>query len=204
MRLRLLFATLLLTTLVGGPVIAFSNFHPGRASGGQNPRRVTIPAGTRILVRTNDSIDSSNSRVGFRFTGTLETNLQLDNLTVAPRGTPVHGQLVNAASAGRMSGGANLTLELTDIIINGTANPILTNAFEIRSQGQGGSTARRIVGGAGLGALVGGVAGGRPLGHRRGVRREEVIGSSVGLRGPPDVAICRIDRQRGNSLAYGR
>ena len=160
MRLRLLFATLLLTTLVGGPVIAFSNFHPGRASGGQNPRRVTIPAGTRILVRTNDSIDSSNSRVGFRFTGTLETNLQLDNLTVAPRGTPVHGQLVNAASAGRMSGGANLTLELTDIIINGTANPILTNAFEIRSQGQGGSTARRIVGGAGLGALVGGVAGG--------------------------------------------
>lgn len=191
MRLRLLFATLLLTTLIGGPVIAFSNLHLGRASGGQNPRRVTIPAGTRILVRTNDSIDSSNSRVGFRFTGTLETNLQLDNLTVAPRGTTVHGQLVNAASAGRMSGGANLTLELTDIIINGTANPVVTNSYEIRSQGQGGSTTRRIAGGAGLGALVGGIAGGG-----RGAAIGAAAGGGTGTalsaaRGGEQIAIPR-------------
>jgi hypothetical protein len=160
MRLGSIFAAVLLTCLVGVPMIAFANFHAGAASGGQNARRVTIPAGTRILVRTNDAIDSSRSRAGFRFTATLETNLQLDNVTVAPRGTVVHGQLTDAQSAGRMSGGANLTLELTDIIINGTANPIMTNSFEMHGQGQGGSTTRRVAGGAGLGALVGGIAGG--------------------------------------------
>jgi hypothetical protein len=128
--------------------------------GAQNQQRVTVPAGTRLLVRTTDRIDSRSSSPGSRFTGTLETNIQLDNITVAPRGTTVHGRLVDARSAGRTSGRSNLTLELTDIVINGTANPILTNTFEVRGRGQGGRTTRRGLRGAGLGALVGGIAGG--------------------------------------------
>src|SRR5262245_28982525 len=100
----------------------------------QNRQRVTIPAGTRLLVRTTDHIDSRSSRPGSRFTATLETNLQLDNVTVAPRGTTVHGRLVEATSAGRTSGRSRLTLELTDIVINGTANPIMTNSFEVRGR----------------------------------------------------------------------
>jgi len=128
--------------------------------GAQNPKRVTIPAGTRLLVRTTDNIDSRNTRPGQRFTGTLETNLQLDNVTVAPRGTPVHGRLVEATSAGRTAGRSRLTLELTDIIINGNANPVMTESYAIRGRGQGGRTTRRGLRGAGLGALVGGVAGG--------------------------------------------
>ena len=126
----------------------------------QNARRVTVPAGTRILIRTIDSIDSSRQQAGFRFTGELETNLQAENVVVAPWGTTVYGRLAAASSAGRMSGGAQLTLELTDIVINGTAYPLLTSTYEIRSSGQGSKTARRVVGGAGLGALIGGVAGG--------------------------------------------
>ena len=128
--------------------------------GAQNQKRVTIPAGTRLLVRTTDGIDSRNARPGQRFSGTLETNLQLDNVTVAPRGTTVHGRLVEATSAGRTSGRSRLTLELTDIVVNGVANPIVTQSFELRGRGQGGRTTRRGLRGAGLGALVGGVAGG--------------------------------------------
>jgi hypothetical protein len=81
-------------------------------------------------------------------------------MVVAPRGSTVYGRLANAQSAGRMAGGAELTLELTDIVINGTANPLLTSTYEVRSQGQGKRTARRAAGGAGLGALIGGLAGG--------------------------------------------
>jgi len=122
--------------------------------------RVTVPAGTRILIRTIDPIDSSKQQAGYRFTGSLETNLQADDVVVAPRGSTVYGRLANAQAAGRMSGGAGLTLELTDIVINGTAYPLLTSTYEVRSEGQGGQTAKRTVGGAGLGALIGGVAGG--------------------------------------------
>lgn len=124
------------------------------------PRKVTVPAGTRILVRMVDGVDSSKQQVGYRFTANLETNLQVGDTVVAPRGTTLYGRLANAKSAGRMKGGAELTLELTDLVINGTAYPLLTSTYEVRSQGQGGKTAKRVIGGAGLGALIGGIAGG--------------------------------------------
>lgn len=123
-------------------------------------RRVTVPAGTRILIRMVDSVDSSRQQAGYRFTANLETNLQAEDVVVAPRGSTVYGRLANAQSAGRMSGGSELTLELTDIVINGTAYPLLTRSYEVRAEGQGKKTAGRVVGGAGLGALIGGIAGG--------------------------------------------
>jgi hypothetical protein len=123
-------------------------------------QQVTVPAGTRILVRMQDSIDSKNSKAGTRFTATLETNLTAVNTIVARAGTTVYGRLTEAKSAGRMKGGANLTLELTDIVLNGTAYPLVTGTYEIESKGNGKGTTTKVLGGAGLGALIGGIAGG--------------------------------------------
>lgn len=152
MRHAIVWATALLVTF------AFS--YTTRAQMQPAPRKVTVPAGTRILVRMVDGVDSSKQKVGYRFTANLETNLQVNDTVVAPAGTKVYGRLANAKSAGNMSGGAELTLELTDIVIHGTAYPLLTSTYEVRSQGQGSKTAKRVVGGAGLGALIGGIAGG--------------------------------------------
>lgn len=126
----------------------------------QKAETVSVPAGTRILVRMIDSVDSSKQKAGYRFTGTLETNLQAVGEIVAPRGTTVYGHLASASSAGRMSGSSQLTLELTDIVINGTAYPLLTSTYEVKGSGEGSNTAKKAVGGAGLGALIGGIAGG--------------------------------------------
>jgi hypothetical protein len=126
----------------------------------QTKKRITVPAGTRILIRTVDAIDSSKQKTGFRFTATLETNLQAEDMVIAPRGTTLYGRLAEASSAGRMSGSSELSLELTDIVINGTAYPLLTSTYEVKGKGEGGNTAKKVVGGAGLGALIGGIAGG--------------------------------------------
>ena len=126
----------------------------------QNKKRITVPAGTRILIRTVDAIDSSKQKTGFRFTATLETNLQVEATVVAPRGTTIYGRLAEASSAGRMSGSSELQLEMTDIVINGTAYPLLTSTYEVKGKGEGGNTAKKVIGGAGLGALIGGIAGG--------------------------------------------
>jgi hypothetical protein len=130
------------------------------AAAAQSKKRITVPAGTRILIRTVDPIDSSKQKAGYRFTATFETNLQADNVVVAPRGSTVYGRLAQASSAGRMSGSSELTLELTDIVIDGTAYPLLTSTYEIKGKGEGGNTAKKVIGGAGLGALIGGIAGG--------------------------------------------
>lgn len=156
------------------------------SSAAQSKNRITVPAGTRILIRTVDSIDSSKQKTGFRFTATLETNLQAEDRVVAPRGTTVYGRLAQASSAGRMKGSSELTLELTDIMISGTAYPLLTSTYEVKGKGEGGSTAKKVVGGAGLGALIGGLAGG---GKGAG------IGAAAGAAGGTAIAASKKGQQ---------
>ena len=154
--------------------------HPvmGGASAPQNQKRVTVPAGTRILIRTVDSIDSSKQKAGYRFTASLEANLQAGGVVVAPRGTTVYGRLAQASSAGRMSGSSQLTLELTDIVIKGNAYPLLTSTYEVKGKGEGSKTAKKVIGGAGLGALIGGIAGGG-TGAAIGVAAGAVTGTAI-------------------------
>ena len=121
---------------------------------------ISVPAGTRILVRLSETLSSTNQRAGARFTSRLETNVMAEGVVAATRGATVHGQVVAAQSAGRMAGGSELALELTDIVINDTAHPIMTSAYHLQGQGQGGRTARNVAGGAGLGSVIGAVAGG--------------------------------------------
>jgi hypothetical protein len=138
-------------------------FHGNDAAmnpGAQSKNTIAVPAGTRILVRMVDSIDSSKQKTGYRFTATLETNLQVQNTVIAPRGTTLYGRLAQASSAGKMSGSSELSLELTDIVIKGTAYPLLTSTYDVKGKGEGSNTAKKVVGGAGLGALIGGLAGG--------------------------------------------
>jgi hypothetical protein len=123
-------------------------------------RKITVPAGTRILIRTVDALDSSKHKSGDRFTAELETNLQANDRVVAKRGTTVYGRLITAKSAGRFKGSSQLTLELTDIVIQGNAYPILTSTYEFKGSGEGKKTAGKVLGGAGLGAVIGGIAGG--------------------------------------------
>jgi len=133
---------------------------PAASAAAQSKKKVTVPAGTRILIRTIDPIDTTKQKTGYRFTASLEANLQADDVVVAPRGTTVYGRLAEASSSGRMSGSSQLTLELTDIMINDTNYPVLTSAYQVKGKGEGKKTAGKILGGAGLGALIGGIAGG--------------------------------------------
>jgi hypothetical protein len=152
----------------------------------QNVKRITVPAGTRILIRMIDSIDTTKQKAGFRFTASLETNLQAEDVVVAPRGTTVYGKLVSAESAGRMKGSSELTLELTDIMINNSTYPLLTSTYEIKGKGEGSNTAKKVVGGAGLGALIGGIAGG---GKGAG------IGALIGVAGGTAIASSKKGQQ---------
>ena len=157
-----------------------------RGANPQSKKRITVPAGTRVLIRTVDPIDSSKQKAGYRFTATLETNMQAEDTVIAPRGTTLYGRLAQASSAGRMKGSSELTLELTDIVINGTAYPLLTSTYEVKGKGEGGNTAKKVIGGAGLGALIGGIAGG---GKGAG------IGAAAGAAGGTAIAASKKGEQ---------
>jgi hypothetical protein len=152
----------------------------------KDDRQVTVPAGTQILIRMIDSVDSREQPAGHRFTASLETNLQVGNVVVAPRGSTIYGRLASASSAGRMAGSSELTLEMTDLVIDGTAYPLITSTYEIKGSGKGSNTAKDVIGGTGLGALIGGLAGG---GKGAG------IGALAGAAGGTAIAASRRGQQ---------
>lgn len=120
---------------------------------------VTVPAGSTMLIRMVDSVDSSKNPVGSRFTATLETNLQVGGVIFAPAGTKVHGRLAQSKEAGRVGGSSELQLELTDIIVGGSAYPVISSNYEVKGSSSGKKTAKRVLGGAGLGAAIGAIGG---------------------------------------------
>jgi len=142
-------------------VLALVSLMPAAVS---QQRMVTVPAGTNLLVRMLDTIDSSKAQPGTRFTAVLETNLSVDGWRIAPAGNTVYGRLAEAKQAGRAAGSSNLQLELTDIVVDGTAYPIITSDFEVKGSSSGKRSAKRLLGGAGLGAIIGGIAGNAGMG----------------------------------------
>jgi hypothetical protein len=129
------------------------------ASSGES-QRVTIPAGTPLLVRMIDSVDSSKNHIGDKFHASLENDLIVDDVVVARRGTDAYGRLAEAKEAGHISGSADLKLELTDIAIDHRSYPVMTGEYEAKGKGRGANTAKKAAGGAAVGAIIGAIAGG--------------------------------------------
>ena len=120
---------------------------------------VNVPAGTRLVVRMVDGISGGNSRAGTLFTARLQGNLMVGNTNVAPDGSIVFGRIIASSGASRVAGRSELSLELTDIQVNGTRFPILSNDYSVQGGNALGGTARRTAGGAGLGAVIGAIGG---------------------------------------------
>lgn len=75
----------------------------------------------------------------------------------------------------------SLTLDEDYAIVSG-----VTSTYEVKGKGEGGNTAKKVVGGAGLGALIGGLAGG---GKGAG------IGAAAGAAGGTAVAASKKGQQ---------
>ena len=121
---------------------------------------VTIPAGTQILVRTIDGIDSTRNHVGDRFQASLEEPLTVDGEVVVPKGADVYGRLEESKTTGTFTGRSELKLALTGIAVNGRTLPLVTGDYELSGKSKGESTAKRTIGGAALGGIIGAIAGG--------------------------------------------
>jgi hypothetical protein len=121
---------------------------------------VTIPAGTRISIRTIDSIDSTRNHVGDRFQASLEEPVSADGDVVVPKGADVYGRLEESKGTGTFTGRSELKLELTGIVVHGQTVPLVTGEYELSGKSKGESTAKRTVGGAAIGSIIGALAGG--------------------------------------------
>jgi hypothetical protein len=121
---------------------------------------VTIPAGQSLLVRMIDGVDSTKNHVGDVFHASLETDLYVNGILAARKGSDVYGKLVTAQKAGSFSGHSELQLELTSIVINGRTYPLVSSDYNVQGKGRGADTAKKVGVGAVAGAIIGAIAGG--------------------------------------------
>jgi hypothetical protein len=121
---------------------------------------VYVPAGTDLVVRMIDSVDSKQNSVGDRFEASLDEDLVVDGILVARKGASVYGRLAEVQGAGRLAGKSELRLELTGIQINHVVQPVVTGDYEVSGKSRGSNTAKKVGGGAAVGALIGAIAGG--------------------------------------------
>jgi hypothetical protein len=124
------------------------------------PTTITIPAGTLITVRLGEAVGSKISQPGQSFSATVAQDIQAEGSTVIPSGSSASGVVADAKPLGRFKGGAVLQLRLTSLNVHGSDVAVQTSSVSRTAAGKGKRTGVMVGGGAGLGALIGGIAGG--------------------------------------------
>jgi hypothetical protein len=145
--------------------IAFSSPKSRRGSmppgnNGSTRPAVAIPAGTVLRVRTLELIDVDSSQAGATFQGSMDDPVMIGGAVVIPRGGEVSLQAAKVQQSGRFRGSDLIHLKLNSISVRGVQYPVVTSISETKGGSEGKSTAKKTIGGAGLGAIIGGIAGG--------------------------------------------
>jgi hypothetical protein len=107
-----------------------------------------------------DSIDSSVNQAGEVFHASLDAPIVVGNDVLVPKGADVYVRLASASSAGKMTGQSELRLELVKLEYQGQSYPLVSTTYSQVGDSRGKDTAKKVGGGAVLGAIIGAVAGG--------------------------------------------
>ncbi|MBZ5629972.1 MAG: hypothetical protein LAO06_14025 [Acidobacteriia bacterium] len=119
-----------------------------------------VPAGQHIVVRLGQSVGSKISSAGESFTATVSQPVEVGGKVLIPSGAEATGTVAEAVPLGRFKGGARLRLALNSVKVGGNTYKVETAAITEAAKGKGKRTAVAVGGGAGLGAIIGGLAGG--------------------------------------------
>jgi hypothetical protein len=142
------------------------------------PKPIVVPAETVISVVLDEPVGSKVSQPGQTFTASVRDPVEVDGRVAIPKGARATGLVKDAKPAGRFKGGAALELTLTSIEAHGKNYEVQTTSPTETSKGKGKRTATMVGGGAGGGALIGGLAGGG-----KGALIGGLIGAAAGTGG---------------------
>ena len=123
-----------------------------------------LPVGTKVPVRTEETIDSAKAVEGQTFAAEIADDvLDANGDIVVPRGANAQIVIRSASKGGRFKGTSDLGLDLQSISVGG--KQYLVSTTDLQQKGKQGfgvnkRTGEFTGGGAALGAIIGAIAGG--------------------------------------------
>jgi hypothetical protein len=128
-----------------------------------NGRRLQAPAGTELVVRTVETIDSRTAGANQVFSGIVEQAVtDGSGLVIIPGRSSVQ-LMIRQTSSGGATGSPEMVLDVQSITIAGRRYLVSTEDILLKSDtgvGKNRRTAKAVGGGAALGGSVGAIAGG--------------------------------------------
>jgi hypothetical protein len=121
---------------------------------------VEVPAGTSLVVRLIDDVDSQRDSVGQTFKASVDEPVVAGERTLIPRGADVLLKLTEDKQSGKITGKTELTLDVVSVQINGRMVDVATEEVSRASGSRTSKSGQVIGGGTALGAIIGAIAGG--------------------------------------------
>jgi hypothetical protein len=156
----------------------------GEKSGGlfaglmSSSKPVNIPEGTALRVTLEQALSSDSNKSGDEFEATVADPVMLNGKIVIPKGATVQGKVIEAQESGRLKGVAVLRLALSEMEVEGKSYEVSTSIVSFRGTSHTKRNTAMIGGGAGAGALIGGLAGGG-----KGTAIGAAVGAGAGTAG---------------------
>jgi hypothetical protein len=141
-----------------------------------------FPDGTHVMVRVNNTISSGSAHKGEVWEGTLTRDIVVRGKVVAKAGDRVKGKVSYVKPSGRLHAPGEISVRLASI----DGDPVYSTRVSRKGKGHAASNTAKIGGGAGAGALIGGLAGGG---------KGAVIGAAAGAGAGTGVAAATGKRE---------
>jgi hypothetical protein len=119
-----------------------------------------VPTGTVLNIRTTQPIYAENSFGGMTFRGIVEDPVEIGGVVSIPRGTPATLEVMGVERSSNLKGRDKITITVRSLRIGDRTYGVTTNLVEFKGPSEGKRAGRKIAGGAGIGAAIGGLIGG--------------------------------------------
>jgi hypothetical protein len=159
---------------------AESHSHPEESA--IRTKTYLLPAGTRVPVRTEETIDSARAAEGQTYAAEVARDvLDADGQVVIPRGSNALIVIRSAAKGGHFRGTSDLVLDLQSVSVDGRQYQLSTADVVERGKdgiGKNKRTAKYVGSGAVIGTIIGAIAG-----HGKGAAIGAASGAGAGAAG---------------------
>lgn len=148
---------------------------------GSDPNEhVVIPENALIRAMTNTAIDAGKTRVGSPVMLTLSQDVVVNHFVIVPRGATLHGTVVQSRKAGKLTGRAEVAVELQSLDLGGQNYPLY--AYQCRVVGEGkGNPTDAIVDSAYYGALAAGVVNDKVRGESTATQKAAAMSAGAAI-----------------------